>query len=136
MNDILVVQVVDGEDKLNGIENNDLLLEFLFIFQYLVQLTALDERHHEVQPHVILEQEVHLNQERVLALEQDVLFAQRILYLVVLDQNIFSDRFNGVLCAIPCKLRQEYFAERATAYDCLDLKVIKCDILELVFAAN
>lgn len=69
MYDVFVVQVVDGHDELNSVENNGILLELLFIFQYFVQLAALNKWHHEIQAHFVLEQEIHRNQERVLALK-------------------------------------------------------------------
>ena len=83
MNDFLVVQVVDCHNQLNRIEYDGLFLELFLRLEDLVKLTTLNKWHDEVEPHVVLEQEVHLYEERVVALEKNVLLAQRILDLIV-----------------------------------------------------
>ena len=68
------------------------------------------------------------------AFKQDVLFTQRVFDLIIFNQDIFPDGFNGVLRAITAKFCEEYFSKCASTNHCLNLKVVQCNILELIFS--
>ena len=70
------------------------------------------------------------------AFKQDVLFAQCIFNLIILNQDIFPNGFDGVLRAITAKFCEEYFSKCASTNDCLNLKVVERNILELVFSSE
>lgn len=59
----------------------------------------------------------------MLALEHDVLFELRVLYLVVLDQHIFPNDLNGVQFLVFCVLRQKNLAEGAFAQHHYDFEI-------------
>ena len=73
-----------------------MLLEPPLGLEESVELTTSDERHDEEQSEVRHEQVLHSNQELVLALEHDVLLQLGVLNLVVFNQYILSNDFDGV----------------------------------------
>ena len=75
MDYLLVMEVVDRHYQLYCVENDRLFRKLFLRFQDLVQLTSLYEWHHKIESHLILKQKVHLNEERMIALKQYVLFS-------------------------------------------------------------
>ena len=99
MHDALVVQLSDANDDLCGIKLNNILIKSLLLLENLVQLTAINERHDEVETGVRLEQVLHTAEEGVISLKENVLLQSCGLYLIILDQHILPDRLDGELLA-------------------------------------
>jgi len=74
-------------------------------------ISTLYEFKEEVNPQVILEDVFHGEDERVLGLEQYVLFRLRINYLPFFNQNIFVNSLHCVLFSIFGVNYLKYFAE-------------------------
>ena len=74
MHDALVVQLSDANDDLCGVKFNNILIKSLLLLENLVQLTAINERHDEVETGIRLEQVLHTAEEGVISLKENVLF--------------------------------------------------------------
>ena len=82
----------------------------------LIEFTASDEWHYEVQPGLRLEHVLHSYQEWVLAAEQNVFLQFCICNLLEIKQDVFSDSFNGKLpIVLDWELGKEYFTESASS---------------------
>ena len=90
MDNLLVMKVVDCHYQLYCVEDDGLFRKLFLRFQNFVQLATLYEWHDKIESHLILKQEVHLDEERMVALEQDVLFPQSVLNLIVFYQYVFT----------------------------------------------
>lgn len=74
VNDVFLVEVVEGEDNLSHEELDYLLREALDDALVLEKLTTSDEAHEEVNPEVVLENELHINKEWMIDALHDFLF--------------------------------------------------------------
>ena len=81
----------------------------------LEQLTALNERHDEVDASVLSKHCLHGDHERVLDLEQDQLLDLQRLKRVVLEDDVFANALHRVRFVVELVLHQVNFAKRATA---------------------
>ena len=63
MNYLLVMQIPDSDDHLDCIESDYVFVENLLFLEDFIQFGTSDERHHEVEPEVILEQIIHSDKE-------------------------------------------------------------------------
>ena len=96
MNDRHLMQVPNSHHKLCRIKPNTLFLEPLSLFHDFVKLTASNKRHHEVKSVVILEDIVHIDEERMVHLDHDLFFEECALNLLIFNENVLSDGLNGV----------------------------------------
>ncbi len=78
-------------------------LKALNSHQVSKKFTTLHEVHEEVNPELVLEDILHINQERVINRVEDIFFQLNIIHLLVLDDDVLSDALHGVkltrLCA-------------------------------------
>ena len=68
------VKITNGYDKLACVELDNFLGESLVLEHDLVKLSTPDERHHEVETHIVLEQVVHAHDEWMITFKHDIFF--------------------------------------------------------------
>ena len=130
VNDALGMQVPDRHRQLGRVEPDSLLVEPLLLLVNFVQLTASNEGHDEIEPELVLEEELHADQEGVVALEHDVLLEESALDLVHLNQHIFPDRLDGVQLLVDGQFCQEHLAKRASSQHHQQVEVLELDLLQ------
>ena len=73
--------------------------------------TTLDVRHYEVNPEEILENVVHIDQERMIHRPENVLLHGYVGQLVMLDDQVLPDAFHGEQLPSVDVLYQVHFAK-------------------------
>jgi len=79
-----------------------------------------------------LEQKVHTDQKWVITLKHDIFLQQSVVNLVILNEDIFPDRLNGVEFLVLFELSQENFSEGTSTDDHQDLEVFEDNLLFFV----
>lgn len=69
----LLMQMANTEDQLRCIEFHTVFLKPLPLLHDFVQFTATNERHYKVKTIVVLEHVVHMDEERVVHFDHDLL---------------------------------------------------------------
>ena len=111
MHNSLLMEIAESECNLCCVKLNFILSKSPLCFEEPIELSSSDEGHHKEEPEVRHEQVLHAHQELVLALEHDVFLKLCVLYLVVLNQNVFSDHLDRVKLLVLLELREEDLAE-------------------------
>jgi len=96
MDDALGVQVSNSNCHLGSIEQNLALLESLLTLENFVKFSTSNEWHDKVKSKVVLEKIVHTDQEWMITLEHDIFFENCVIYLIVLNKDIFTNGLNCV----------------------------------------
>lgn len=91
------VQFADCQNDLHCVELDCALLKALLSLENFVELATLNERHHEVEARLRLEQELHAYEKGVICRKQNLFFKHCRLNLICLYQYILPDNFHGVL---------------------------------------
>lgn len=94
------------------------------------QFTALDELHDEINAEVILEDVLHVNDERVINLKKDVLLKLNVFELLILYNYILSDALHGKYLLVLLILHQVNFSKGALANHLQDHKVLQPGLSE------
>jgi len=89
------------------------------------ELAAFDELHQEVDPVIVLEHILHINQEWVVYLAQNIFLELDVLHLLVLEDDVLADALHRVQFASCGVLHQVHLAECALADHLTNLKVLK-----------
>ena len=89
------------------------------------QLASLNENHQEIDPEIVLEHILHVDQEGMVNLIENIFFEIDVLHLVVLQDKILSDTLHGEQFTGSLLLNKEHFAESSFANQFLDLKIFK-----------
>lgn len=129
MHNASLVQVAYANDDLSGVEPDDLLGEPLLLQEDFVQLSTSNERHDKVESKVVLEEVVHSYEERMVALEHDVLFEDCAVNLILLNQNVLSDTLYSIQSLIALHLSKEHLTKGSSANDHEELEVLECNLL-------
>jgi len=87
------------------------------------QFTSLYKLHQEVDSELILEDEFHIDKERMINLEQNVLLKRDVLHMVVLEYNVFTDAFHCILSPIHLMFYLINLTESSFANHLLDFEV-------------
>lgn len=87
------------------------------------KLPALDKLHQEIDTELVLEYVLHVHQEGVVHLQEDVLLHGDVAQLVVLYDEVLADALHGVESLCLLVLDEEDLTKRSFAYSFLDLKV-------------
>ena len=108
------MQVSDSQANLKRVELYYRLWKSLVCLKNFVELATAHERHHKIEACLTLEEVVHPAEEWVITAEQDIFFQARVLHLLEVEKNIFSDRLDRVLFTriVTAELRKEDFAKR------------------------
>lgn len=101
------------------------LRETLYSDQVSEQLTTLDKLHEEVNSELILEDELHVDQEGMLDRIQNIFFQLDVFHLLILQNYIFSNALHGIQILVKLILHQEYLTERTLADQLSKLKVLQ-----------
>ena len=133
MDDALHVEVADGYGHLSCIEEYLLFLEALLCLKDFIHFSSSHKRHDEVQPEVVLEEELHANQERMVALKHDIFLENGVINLIVLYQNVFPDTLASIQHLGLLVLTQEHFSESTTTNHHQEVEVLKTYRLLIVF---
>jgi hypothetical protein len=123
VDDVVRVQVVEGQRDLGGVELGDGVREALRLAQQAEQLAALDKVHDHVQVLGVLEGAPQGDQERVLDLLQHAALVVGVLDLLHLDDLGLLQHLDGVEALVVLALHEVHAAEAAGAERALDLEV-------------
>ena len=82
---------------MGGIELDNIFGESLLFLENLVELSTVDEGHHEVKAGVRLKKILHTAKEGMVSLKENVLLQSSRLNLVVLYQNILTNSLDSIL---------------------------------------
>jgi hypothetical protein len=125
------MKISDSHNDLSCIELDNIFWESLLALEDLVELSSSDEGHNKVETELRLEQIIHAHKEGVIATEQNIFLELSIIDLVILEENIFSDRLYGIKLLILLQFSKVDFAECASAEYDNEFEVFKLDILLL-----
>ena len=78
-----------------------------------ILVTLLDEVHEEVYSELVLEHILHVHDEGVLHIEQDVFLQFNILKLLIINDNVLSDTLHSIYFVVFVMLNQIYLSESA-----------------------
>ena len=121
------MKVADRDGHLGSIEDDSRLLEPPLALEYLVELSSSNEGHHEVEPEVVLEEVLHTDEERVVALEHDVLLQNRVLHLVVLDQDVLPNGLDCKELLSRLELSKEHLSKGSSSDNHEEVEILKGD---------
>jgi hypothetical protein len=123
VDDVVRVQVVEGEGDFGGVELGDGVGEALRLAQQAEQLAALNKVHDHVQVLRVLERAPQGDEEGVLDLLQHAALVVGVLDLLHLDDLGLLEHFDGVEALVVLALDEVHATEAAGAEGALDLKV-------------
>lgn len=92
----LGVKVSNSHGDLSGVELDNLFSESLLLLENFIEFTSFYEGHDEIESELGLEQVIHSYEERMITREQDVFLQLSVVNLIILEQNILSDRFDCI----------------------------------------
>ena len=131
MHNALVMQFSNADNDLRRIKLDHSFREPLLLLENLVELTSVNKWHHKVETSVRLEHVLHAAQEWMVRLKEYVFLQRSRLDLVILNQHVFSDGFNGVFLASGRKRRKVDSPESALAQLELNVEVDKIYVLQV-----
>eukprot|EP00350_Pseudokeronopsis_sp_OXSARD2_P007223 CAMPEP_0170551992 /NCGR_PEP_ID=MMETSP0211-20121228/9974_1 /TAXON_ID=311385 /ORGANISM="Pseudokeronopsis sp., Strain OXSARD2" /LENGTH=387 /DNA_ID=CAMNT_0010859499 /DNA_START=410 /DNA_END=1573 /DNA_ORIENTATION=- len=111
VDDALRVQVADGNGDLRYKETHLVLMEPLDLYQVSEEFSSFDEFHKEVDAELALEDILHVYNERVVDVKEDVLLQLNVLKLLIINDYIFSDALHGEDLGGVLVLHQEHLPE-------------------------
>ena len=123
VDDIVGMEVAQGNQNLGRNELDGALLEPALVAEVVEEVAALDVLQKEVNPVLILEDVVHREDEGVLRLEQNVLFRPGVDNLPLLYQYILIDSLHRIFLAVFGVYYEEYLAEGAFVDQLLNLEI-------------
>ena len=118
------MQVAEGHGNLNCIEAGPVLRESSHLAQVHEELATSDESHDKENLLVCLEHVAHSNEEGMISLQKDVFLQPSRLDLIILNDDVLSQRFHCVYLVVTNLLHKEDFTETASTDNLFDLKVI------------
>lgn len=120
------MQIAKTQGNLDCEEFHLLLAEsFGLLLQVLEDHATFYVRHYEINPEKILENIIHIDQERMVYRPQNVLFHGDIGQLIMLDDQILPNAFHGEKFACVNVLNQVYFSECPSPNKLEDFKFFK-----------
>lgn len=124
------------ESDLSRKELGLVLREHTHFDQVAEELTALDELHQEVDTVLILEDVLHVDQEWVIDLAQDVFLQLDVLHLLILENDILANDFHGEQLLGSNLLDKEHLTEGTLADQFANLEVLQRDLSVLRASEN
>lgn len=96
------MQMAQCHSDLSDEESSLLLFKALNFDEMTEEFTSLNEAHDKIDSKLILENEFHVHDERVIYRVKNVFFKLDILILLVIDNNIFPDALHCIdhLCLL------------------------------------
>jgi len=130
------MQMRQCESDLSRKELGLVLREHTHFDQVTEELTALDELHQEVDTVLILEDVLHVDQEWVIDLAQDVFLQLDVLHLLILENDILANDFHGEQLFGSNLLDKEHLTEGTLADQFANLEVLQRDLSVLRASEN
>jgi hypothetical protein len=134
MHNALIMKVADSHTDLGSIKLHNVFAESLLRLKNFVELASFDKGHYEVEALRRLEQVVHTDKERVVAAKKNIFFKLGVLDLIVFNENILADCFNGIEFLFFYKFSKEDFTKGTTSKQHFKLKVLILHIVVLTEA--
>ena len=122
------MEVCQGEGDLGCKELGLVLGEHAHLDQVAEELATLDELHQEVDAVLVLEDVLHVDQEWVVDLPQDVLLQLNVLHLLIFENDILADDLHGKKLFCSDLLNEEDLTESALADQFTNLEVLQRDL--------
>mmetsp|Transcript_46424 Transcript_46424/g.61484 ORF Transcript_46424/g.61484 Transcript_46424/m.61484 type:complete len:245 (+) Transcript_46424:821-1555(+) len=132
INNALLMQMRKCESNLSCEELSLVLREHSHLNEMAEELTTLDKLHEEVDTVLVLEDILHVDEEGVVDLTQDVFLELDVFHLLVLQNDILPDDLHGVELAGLRMLDEEDLAEGTLADKLTDLEIAERGLLALV----
>ena len=136
INNLLLVEVAEGQGDAQTVELGSLLRELSRLSKMHKQLAASDKLHDEEDLEVGLEDELHAHEERMVGLLQNIFLKHGRLNLIVVQNDIFSERLHCKHCLGVLLLHQEHFSETALANNLLDFERVQICRLLILFKTS
>ena len=108
-----------------------LFLESLNRDQVSKELATLDENHQEIDSKIVLEHILHIDQEGMVDLIENIFFEIYVLHLIVLQDKILADTLHRIQIACAFLLNQIHLPESTLPYHPHYLEVLQKGIAEL-----
>lgn len=119
------MEMPQGESDLCDEEAGLVLSEALDLDKVAEQLATLDEAHDEVDAGLVLEDELHVDDEGMLHRVEDVLFELDVLPLLIVNHDVLPDALHGVDLLSHQVLNQVHLAECTLAHHPEDHEVLQ-----------
>lgn len=120
-----LVQMGEGKGDLGREELGLVLREHADFDQVTEQLASLDKLHEEIDSELILEDILHVDEEGVVYLAQNIFLELDVLHLLVLQDNIFADAFHRVQLLGHLMLHEEHLSEGTLADHLTNIEVLQ-----------
>ena len=105
-----------------------LFLESLNRDQVSKELATLDENHQEIDSKIVLEHILHIDQEGMVDLIENIFFEIYVLHLIVLQNKILADTLHSEQLTGSLLLYEEHFSKSPLANQLLDLEIFESRI--------
>ena len=89
------------------------------------KLSSSNEFHNEENLLIGLENVLHTNKERMISLKENFLFQKCWFNLIIINNDVFSQRFHSIYFSIISFLNQENFTERTSTNYTFDIEVLE-----------
>ena len=129
VHNIMLVQVAKGESDLSDEEASNGLVEAALLAQVVEEGATTYVLHEEVETVVVLEDVVHLQDELVVRLKEDVFLVLCVLDLLFVNEHVFVDSLHCVQLSCELIRNEEHLAEGALVNDLDDLEVLQFSLL-------
>ena len=117
------------EDYLCSVEFGSLFWETGTVSKVHEEFTATNKAHDKKDFLFCLENVVHTNEERMIGLKKDILFKFCAFNLIIINYNVFPQRFHCINLSSHLFLYQKYLPKTSSPDNFLYLKIMKCDFL-------
>ena len=117
------MQIPQSNQDLRWNELGLLFCEPLFVANVVVQIAPSNEVKEEINSKVVLKHVGHVQDERVLRLEQNIFLCPCVNYLPLFDQYIFVDSFHSVFFSILGVNHQVNLSKRPFVYEFFNFEI-------------
>lgn len=107
------MQMSQRQGYLSNKEPSLLLLEPLDFDQVTEKFAALDEFHDEIDPEIVLKHELHVHDERMIDLKENVFLKLDVLKLLILHDDVLPDALHRIYLLIELVLHHIHLPEGA-----------------------
>jgi len=126
VDDLLAVEMADSHDHLHRVEADDVLLEAVVFTEMGEKFTSADESHHKEDFGLGLEYVFHADEEGMISHLQDILLKLRSLYLIIIQNSVFSQRLHRKhFRTIAFQLHKENLPKSASSNNTHNLEILQ-----------
>lgn len=120
--------MANREGYLGSIELCSFFRESSAVPQMHEEFSTSHKSHDEEDLLLSLENVMHANKERVVCLHQDIFLKLSALNLIIIDDDIFPQRFHSIYLFASFLLNQKHFTEASSSNNFLDQEILKSDL--------